>query len=664
MRRFVLSTFALLVLVLAAVAFARGSGEPTARAQAKRGLTPLQQRLMSGLRVARARAADCAGAGAAGAQDAPGAGRRRQHGRDRLPGEPRQQRPGQPELPEPHRPRPAGPRPGAERDVDRAGPEQPAAHRRVAERLPPRRRQLLLVRTPATAAARGRTPRRRWASRAGTPSAASRASTGRPAATRRWRGTRKGNAYLSCQMFNRGDGRLATTRTSRARSTSSARPAAAARRGTSRRGRSPSSTTSAGAGDVAARQAVHDGRRPPRAARSRTASTSPGRCSPPTARATSTRPTRATTASTSARRSSSAPTARCAPTTSASPTPQGRCNTNQFSQPFTGPDGALYVVWDNFNLTGVRPGEGDDEGGGDAARRNAAPQGVDNRARCCSPSRPTAATPSRRRSRSPTTTTCPTARPTRATGPGRACVPGEGRDGQLDLPGRRTTRRAPSTRATRSEIDVTFGSYINRHSNEGNGCVPQGFNPDTFQPLYDGVKTAGRVQQRHPDQPLDQRRQGVHRRHDRRARAAGGTRGDDRVPTSSGSGPRSTRAAGWPCRTTTAPTATTRRPGSRTSACRARATAATSPPRASRRPRWPPATQFERPVLRRLQRAERRTTPRIRSGWTRAIPNLFVCRDSAGNVTLPPSVCTAGAPNAAVANDQNVYTDSISIPLP
>ena len=28
---------------------------------------------------------------------------------------------------------------------------------------------------------------------------------------------------------------------------------------------------------------------------------------------------------------------------------QGSCNENQFSQPFTGPDGALYVVWANFN---------------------------------------------------------------------------------------------------------------------------------------------------------------------------------------------------------------------------------------------------------------------------------------------------------------------------
>src|SRR3954464_13273394 len=55
------------------------------------------------------------------------------------------------------------------------------------------------------------------------------------------------------------------------------------------------------------------------------------------------------------------------------PTPQGRCNTNQFSQPFTGPEGALYVVWDNYNLTGVRPGEGDEGGGEDDFGKDAAP---------------------------------------------------------------------------------------------------------------------------------------------------------------------------------------------------------------------------------------------------------------------------------------------------
>ena len=75
------------------------------------------------------------------------------------------------------------------------------------------------------------------------------------------------------------------------------------------------------------------------------------------------------------------------------PTPQGRCNANQFSQPFTGPDGALYVAWANYNLTGVRPGEGDDEGGGDGcdATRRAASASTTGR-RSCSPSRPTAAT--------------------------------------------------------------------------------------------------------------------------------------------------------------------------------------------------------------------------------------------------------------------------------
>ena len=142
----------------------------------------------------------------------------------------------------------------------------------------------------------------------------------------------KGNAYLSCQMFNRGQPTSPqpgpVERVLRL-SLDGHRPA---RRGTSRPVRSPSSTTRPAAGDGAARQAATDGRRPPRAARSRTASTSPGRCSPPTARATSTRPTRATTASTSARRSSSAPTARCAPNDARRPDAAGRAATRTSSR--------------------------------------------------------------------------------------------------------------------------------------------------------------------------------------------------------------------------------------------------------------------------------------------------------------------------------------------
>ena len=33
------------------------------------------------------------------------------------------------------------------------------------------------------------------------------------------------------------------------------------------------------------------------------------------------------------------------------PTPRGTCNENQFSDPFTGPDGTLYVAYDNFNTS-------------------------------------------------------------------------------------------------------------------------------------------------------------------------------------------------------------------------------------------------------------------------------------------------------------------------
>src|SRR3712207_7267287 len=42
-------------------------------------------------------------------------------------------------------------------------------------------------------------------------------------------------------------------------------------------------------------------------------------------------------------------TSRLCTTTFELPTRNGTCNVNQFSQPFTAPDGTLYVVWANFN---------------------------------------------------------------------------------------------------------------------------------------------------------------------------------------------------------------------------------------------------------------------------------------------------------------------------
>src|SRR5207249_2736079 len=52
-------------------------------------------------------------------------------------------------------------------------------------------------------------------------------------------------------------------------------------------------------------------------------------------------------------------------------TPQGNCNENQFSQPFTAPDGTLYVTWANFNNATGHPIGDDDGGGGDSPTKNA-----------------------------------------------------------------------------------------------------------------------------------------------------------------------------------------------------------------------------------------------------------------------------------------------------
>ena len=74
--------------------------------------------------------------------------------------------------------------------------------------------------------------------------------------------------------------------------------------------------------------------------------------------------------------------------------------------------------------------------------------------------------------------------------PGRACVPEKGETSNSVFRAANYPSGAVNPRDPR-QVVVTVGSYINRHSKESNGCVPQGYNPDTFQPLYDGVKTPG-----------------------------------------------------------------------------------------------------------------------------------------------------------------------------
>jgi hypothetical protein len=342
------------------------------------------------------------------------------------------------------------------------------------------------------------------------------------------------------------------------------------------------------------------------------------------------------------------------------PTPQGRCNTNQFSQPFTGPDGALYVVWDNFNLTGVRPGEGDDEGGGDSARSDVAPQGVDNRSQVLLAK----STDGGNSFSAPVKVADYYDLPDCATyqagqDAGRACVPEKGETANsifraTNYPAGGVNPRDPK------EIDITFGSYINRHSNEGNGCVPQGFNPDTFQPLYDGVKTPGACNN---DILVSRSTNGG-------KAFTGGTTDVRALPATRGGradqfwqwaafDPKGRLAVSYYDRAYGDDETTGFSDMSLSGTRNGSDFATTRVTTAS----MAPASQFAGLFFGDYSGLSAGDTAHPFWMDTRD-PELFTCRDSAGNVTFPPDVCTASASNAAVANDQNVYTASLPIPLP
>jgi hypothetical protein len=333
------------------------------------------------------------------------------------------------------------------------------------------------------------------------------------------------------------------------------------------------------------------------------------------------------------------------------PTPQGTCNENQFSQPFTAPDGTLYVVWDNFNLTGTgRPGEGD----------RAAP-GIDNRSQVLLAK----STDGGNHFSAPVKVAdyydLPDCVTYQNQNEGSACVPEKGETQNsffraANYPSGGVNPRDPS------EIVVSFGSYINRHSNEDNGCVPQGFNPDTFQPLYDGVKTAGACNNDIV----------VSRSTDGGGTFSGGatdvrelptTRSDDQAADQffewAAYDPRGRFAVSYYDRAygddETTGFSDISLSGTRNGSDFATTRVTTDS--------MPPPTQFSGGFYGDYSGLSAGNVAHPIWMDTRD-PNLFVCRDSAGQVTQPPSVCTAGAPNAAVANDQNAYTRSLSVPTP
>ena len=152
------------------------------------------------------------------------------------------------------------------------------------------------------------------------------------------------------------------------------------------------------------------------------------------------------------------------------PTPQGRCNENQDSQPFTAPDGTLYIVYNNFNNTVT---------------------GTDNRNQVLL----ARSTDGGETFSAPVKVAdyyelpdCDTYQGAGAD-PGRACVPETG-------PSSNSVFRASNypiggvDPTNPNRVVVTFGSYINRDSNEHRGCTPAGFAADGIN-IYTGVKTGG-----------------------------------------------------------------------------------------------------------------------------------------------------------------------------
>jgi len=151
------------------------------------------------------------------------------------------------------------------------------------------------------------------------------------------------------------------------------------------------------------------------------------------------------------------------------PTPRGKCNENQFSDPFTGSDGSLYVVWNNYNNVVT---------GKDNRNQVFLAKSTDGGATFGSPVKVS------------DYFDLPDCLTYEGQDAFRSCVPEKGPTSNSFF--RAANYPSGAVDPTNSNrIAVTFGSYINVHSNESNGCVPEGLSSTTGLNLFDGVKTPG-----------------------------------------------------------------------------------------------------------------------------------------------------------------------------
>lgn len=336
----------------------------------------------------------------------------------------------------------------------------------------------------------------------------------------------------------------------------------------------------------------------------------------------------------------SADAALCAETLDV-PTPQGRCNTNQYSQPFTGPDGSLYVVWNNANATDFS-------------------SAADNRSQVLLAK----STDGGRTFEAPVKVAdyyeLPDCLTYQGAGAFSACVPEKGATSNSFFRASNYPSGAVNPRA-HDEIVISFGSYINNSSNESNGCAPHGFNADTLLPLYDGVKEAGACNNDIVTSVS----------HNSGRTFSGGSTNVRSLPDVRPRDPRADQFFQWAAFDSDGTFAVSyydrsygddertgfsdvtlsgSRDGSRFASTRVTTGS------------MPPPTQFtgffgDYSAL----SVDRLAHPVWMDTRDAA---LFACREADGSITLPPALCTHTATNAAVANDQNIYTRSMAVPLP
>jgi hypothetical protein len=211
-------------------------------------------------------------------------------------------------------------------------------------------------------------------------------------------------------------------------------------------------------------------------------------------------------------------------------------------------------------------------------------------------------------------------------------------------------------------IAIAFGSYINSHSNEGNGCIPAGLSA-SFTPLYVGVKQPGACNN---DILLSVSKDG--------GRTFSGTSTDPRMLPSVTSAPGQATTDQWFQWAAFAKSGKLavsyydrqygddEMTGFSDFSLSGSDDLNTFGVERVSSSAMPPPTQFD--GLFWGDYTGLTAVHRAHPIWSDTRnPDVFLCQDALGKVTLPPSICLTTAANAKLANDQDIYAMGLGVPV-